>query len=55
MATLKKATKKSGSEKNSLVKNINAKKKAGTSAPNSKSTVSKKVYKEMENNGTKNN
>jgi hypothetical protein len=50
MATTKKAAKKSGTEKNSLVKNINAKKKAGTSASKSKSTVSKKAYKEMENN-----
>jgi hypothetical protein len=49
MATTKKAAKKSPKEKNSLVKNINAKKKAGTSAPKSKSTVSKKAYKEMEN------
>jgi hypothetical protein len=53
MATTKKATKKSGTEKNSLVKNINLKKKAGTSAPKSKSTVSKKAYKEMENNWDK--
>lgn len=35
-------------EKNSLVKNINAKKKAGTSKPKSKSTVSKENYKDME-------
>lgn len=37
-------------EKNSLVKNINAKKKAGTSKTKSKSSVSEKDYKEMENN-----
>jgi hypothetical protein len=53
MATTKKAAKKSRTEKNSLVKNINLKKKAGTSAPKSKSTVSKKAYKEMENNWDK--
>ena len=51
MATAtKKSTKKANTEKNSLVKNINAKKKAGTSKPKSKSTVSKKAYKDMENN-----
>jgi len=33
-----------------LVKNINAKKKAGTSEPKNKSTVSGKDYKAMENN-----
>jgi hypothetical protein len=49
MATIKKAAKKSTPQKNSLVKNINTKKKAGTSASKSKSTVSKKAYKEMEN------
>jgi hypothetical protein len=49
MATIKKAAKKSAPQKNSLVKNINAKKKVGTSAPKSKSTVSKKAYKEMKN------
>jgi hypothetical protein len=47
--TTKKAGKKSNTQKNSLVKNINAKKKAGTSKPKSKSTVSKKAYKDMEN------
>jgi hypothetical protein len=36
--------------KNSLVNNINAKKKKGTSKPKKKSTVSKKAYKNMENN-----
>ena len=36
--------------KNSLVNNINAKKKKGTSKPKSKSTVSKKGYNDMENN-----
>ncbi|MEP6927209.1 MAG: hypothetical protein ABI834_06205 [Ginsengibacter sp.] len=34
--------------KNSLVNNINAKKKKGTSRPKSKSSVSKKTYSEME-------
>ena len=33
--------------KNSLVNNINAKKKAGTSKPKSKSTVSKDSYDKM--------
>jgi hypothetical protein len=33
--------------KNSLVNNINAKKKAGTSKPKSKSTVSAKDYKKL--------
>jgi hypothetical protein len=36
--------------KNSLVNNINAKKKKGTSRPAAKSTVSKKAYKKMKNN-----
>ena len=40
---------KKKTEKNSLVKNINAKKKAGTSKPKSKSSVSEKDYKDMEN------
>jgi hypothetical protein len=38
------ATKK----KNSLVANINRRKKRGTSRPKSKSTVSKKAYKRMQ-------
>jgi hypothetical protein len=38
----------------SLVENINAKKKAGTSATKSKSTVTDKAYKDMENNRGKN-
>lgn len=33
--------------KNSLVNNINAKKKKGTSRPKKKSTVSKKAYSDM--------
>jgi hypothetical protein len=36
--------------KNSLVNNINAKKKRGTSQSKKKSTVSKKAYKKMQNN-----
>jgi hypothetical protein len=36
--------------KNSLVNNINAKKKKGTSKPKNKSTVSKKAYSDMQNN-----
>lgn len=35
--------------KNSLVNNINAKKKKGTSKPKEKSSVSKKSYDDMEN------
>jgi hypothetical protein len=35
--------------KNSLVNNINAKKKSGTSRPKEKSSVSKKSYSDMEN------
>ena len=34
-------------EKNSLVKNINAKKKAGKSATKAKSTISKEAYADM--------
>jgi hypothetical protein len=55
--TSKKAASKKGSTKknklgvkNSLVNNINAKKKKGTAKPKQKSTVSKKSYKDMENN-----
>jgi hypothetical protein len=36
--------------KNSLVNNINARKKKGRSRPKSRSTVSKKSYKNMQNN-----
>ena len=50
MATpTKKSAPKKKTEKNSLVKNINAKKKTGTSKPKSKSSVSEKDYKDMEN------
>ena len=53
MATSK--SKKVTPAKNSLVKNVNAKKKAGTSKPKSKSSVSEKEYKDMENNWGKRN
>ena len=43
----KSATNKLG-VKNSLVNNINARKKNGISRPKKKSTVSKKSYKKME-------
>lgn len=50
----KKAAKQSGKNKlgvkNSLVENINARKKKGVSRPKKKSTVSKKSYKKMQNN-----
>lgn len=46
----KKATKNKLGVKNSLVNNINAKKKKGTSKPKKKSTVSGKAYKDMQNN-----
>jgi hypothetical protein len=51
----KKAAKKSSGKnklgvKNSLVNNINAKKKKGTSKPKKDSTVSKEAYKNMEDN-----
>lgn len=36
--------------KNSLVNNINARKKKGTSKTKKRSTVSEKAYKNMENN-----
>ena len=40
-------------KKNSLVNNINKKKKAGTSKPKSKSTITKKAYSDMKNNWSK--
>ncbi len=50
----KKTAKKSGKNKlgveNSLVGNINARKKKGVSRPKKKSTVSKKAYQDMEKN-----
>jgi len=36
--------------KNSLVNNINARKKSGTSRSKKNSTVSKEAYKKMQNN-----
>lgn len=56
MATKKKTAKKATKSKNklgvknSLVNNINARKKKGKSRPKKKSTVSKKSYKKMQNN-----
>jgi hypothetical protein len=44
-----KAAKNKLGVKNSLVNNINEKKKTGTSKPKKKSTVSKKSYRELEN------
>ena len=56
MATsTKKTAPKKKEEKNSLVKNINAKKKAGTSKTKSKSSVSKEDYKDMKDNWGKKN
>jgi len=53
-STKKKGSKKKGSKKknklgvkNSLVNNINARKKKGIGRPKSKKTVSKKSYKKM--------
>lgn len=40
-------------KKNSLVNNINKKKKSGTSKPKSKSTVTKKAYSDMKKNWAK--
>jgi hypothetical protein len=37
-------------KKNSLVKNINRKKKEGTSKSKSKTTISEKAYADMKNN-----
>ena len=50
-ATTKKAAKKKNKlgVKNSLVNNINARKKKGIARPKKKSTIDKSVYKEMEN------
>ena len=53
MATAKKTKKNKLGVKNSLVNNINAKKKKGTKTGKSKSTVSKKAYEDMENNWKK--
>lgn len=47
-ARRKGATKKRPAKKNSLVANINRRKKAGTSRPKSRSTISNKSYDDME-------
>ena len=53
-AAKKTATKKNKlGVKNSLVNNINAKKKKGTSKTKKKSTISKKAYENMEHNWQK--
>ena len=44
------AKKNKNGVKNSLVNNINAKKKKGTANSKKKSTVSKEAYDDMENN-----
>lgn len=44
------AAKNKNGVKNSLVNNINARKKKGKSRPKKKSTVSKSAYKAMKNN-----
>jgi hypothetical protein len=55
-SAVKKAAPKKGAKKNklgvknSLVNNINARKKKGKSRPKKKSTVSKKSYKDMKSN-----
>ncbi len=49
MATKKTAASKAAKTKNSLVNNINAKKKAGKSNSKKDSTISEKAYQEMEN------
>ena len=51
----KSASKNKAGVKNSLVNNINARKKKGTSRSKKKSTISKENYKEMENNWGKDN
>ncbi len=55
--TVKKAKKRSKKNKlgvkNSLVNNINARRKKGKSRSKRKSTISKKSYQEMQNNWSK--
>ena len=53
MATSKSTKKNKNGVKNSLVNNINAQKKKGKSRSKKKTTVSKKAYKDMENNWSK--
>lgn len=51
MATRKKAagkTKRASKQKNSLVANINRRKRTGKSRPKSKSTVSRRAYDDMQ-------
>jgi hypothetical protein len=48
--TMTAAKKNKNGVKNSLVNNINARKKKGTSRPKKKSTVSKQAYAKMKNN-----
>jgi len=56
MSKLKKKAKKGSTKKNklgvknSLVNNINARKRKGKSRPKKKSTISKKSYSKMKNN-----
>ena len=56
MSKLKKKAKKGSAKKNklgvknSLVNNINARKRKGKSRPKKKSTISKKSYSKMKNN-----
>ena len=50
MVTTKKAKKNKLGVKNSLVNNINARKKKGVSKKKSTSTISKKSYEDMEKN-----
>jgi hypothetical protein len=50
----KKEESKKDTQKNSLVNNINAKKKAGTSKPKSESTVSDENYHDMKTNWEEN-
>lgn len=42
------ATKKRSKKKNSLVENINRRKRSGKSRPKSRSTVSRQAYEEMQ-------
>lgn len=48
----KRKTKRSAKQKNSLVANINRRKRAGKSRPKSRSTVSRKAYDDMQQGWT---
>jgi hypothetical protein len=48
MAAKKTKTKKKRKKKNSLVENINRRKRAGTSRPKARSTVSRDAYERMQ-------